>query len=236
MFHLPRRRMTHFQWLMVVLALLAAIIALGALTSPRAYGAEKPVPAPGSGKLVPKKDAKGNISAFSVPDNIGPAYDRKWRSKSLSNMCLENHSSFPMQIHTGEWDKANDLNLNYEGCGPATADPDAAYPYWARIDVYDGYNTSQNCSYAYIVRDTQGYTYRYIIYLNKAIPSCWSGTVRKNHYTSEAIGIALGLKWFDTYPPTHVSVMRAQSYDTVSYAQPGDRATFDYWNDCGCHV
>ena len=77
-----------------------------------------------------------------------------------------------------------------------------------------------------------------ILYLRKDSASysfCWNGTVKANNRTSKGIGLALGLAYISGFPrgTNYVSVMRIvdeDDPDNVSYTQPGDRATFDYWN------
>ena len=159
----------------------------------------------------------------------GPVYDWRWAYQALSNMCLDNHSSFPAQTATGEWNKATELVLRYEGCG--------SYPSWARIDLYNGINSAKpGCWYSEASFDAYNRVSVMRIFLNTTKPECWSTTIRTNHWVSQAIGGALGLRGINTYPPDYVSVMRTGSQDTVSWPQTWDRRTFNEHNDCGCHA
>jgi hypothetical protein len=167
--------------------------------------------------------AVGSLFITLPAEATSPSPVAPWRWK-YPFLCLDNHTSMPMQIATREWDRAADLRLQYESCGAFRNDQ--------RIDIHQvwNYNRTDVCSYPFRVVD-HNYIQRQIIYLNRASTSCWNSTVRRNHFTSKAIGSALGLLEFTGYSPNHVSVMRRGSHDSVSYAQDGDRLTFDWYNN-----
>jgi hypothetical protein len=161
---------------------------------------------------------------------IGPYWNLRWGNDSNPpHICVNNMSQFAMQTATEQWDyQAHDLFLVYQ-------DTDGDCLLWSdneRIDVENGYNPSQACGYTWYQYNSNNQITRMILYLN-ATPeraSCWSSQIRKNHFASKTLGLGLGNRLITTYCPCDIYVMRAESFDSISWAQPADGRTFDWYN------
>jgi hypothetical protein len=222
--------------IIALLACLFAVLAISAApanagwdfkSAPQGWDFSVTTPSPqytwGSPELEKAIAAKRTAPKTESVTEVGPyVQNTRWYTPVI---CVDNQTTWALQTVVTEWAKANDIILQYEGCAG-----------WAdshRIDVKFGAQTN-TCVHFYAANDAQtpiNHVTRMIMYVDHNAGGCWDGSVKINHMKSAGIGVALLLNPFDTYPPTYVSVMRTSSFNTVSYAQPGDRNTFDYYNE-----
>lgn len=161
---------------------------------------------------------------------LGPYASWRWQNLSTPpTVCVDNQSSMPMQNAVSEWQKNPDFNVLYEngGFGPNCAGFGNNY----LIDVVNG-TRNDVCTYLYTVAGADRIVDRMILYRGTE-NGCWTTQIRINHFTSAGLGTALGMRSFNTGSPEdpgYVSVMRGESFDTVSWPQAGDHNTLAYYN------
>jgi hypothetical protein len=199
--------------LITLLAVLAACVAVNAQTAHAGWDWRQPAQQPATPQTVTE---------------VGPYFEYRWDFLGDPIICFDNHSSRAMQTAVEQWDaQADDGWFIYEGTGNCNG-----FENDERVDIYDGYQQGCNYTYATLKPGTTKIA-RMILYLSDAAgadQSCWATQIRRNHYASSGVGLALGNESIYDYPPNGVFVMRAASYDSVSWAQPNDGNTFDFYN------
>lgn len=217
--HRRARRYRAGPVVVLLAAVVAALLVSGAAPrSPVRAGSDAPAAVAPVARQVDR--------AGTFPLHVGPMYPERWRPGPGNhiNLCVNNRSSLPFQVANNYWSTAQDLTLTYEP-GPFGCD---LWPTNRRIDVHDG--AGGNCVYFYVLADQEDFYSRAIVYRSVA-PSqadCWDSTIEQNHASSKGLGVALGLVVFDN-PGPDVHVMNRNSWTTVSWPQPPDLDTFDFF-------
>lgn len=228
----------------------AIVAVLAALIAQPAQATETPKPLTGEviDNTQPTKPLVGTTIG-GVADSFHPG--RYWDSLRWTpsgdhvTICFANHSSHAFQQAVSYWGLANDLQAPYEG-GPDACD---GYNNQHRVDIYNGTDTSRGCSYTYSTATSDNHVGRMILYTapnTGATTGCFTdeATTAQNQLASRGIGFTLGNYLYvlntNTCDATcqaewGLRVMRTDQCPEVagycvSWAQSGDRQTFDWFN------
>jgi hypothetical protein len=215
---------------LTILLCLFGLVVIGGAAAANAAAAPAPAaeqyaaPAASAADL---HNRQADLQSTALLVEIGPYASWRWQSGTGAPLvCVDNQSSTPFQQAAEQWNNNPDFTVLYENGNDC-----AGYSNAYRIDIMNGTRTDV-CSYIYRLVGTDNVVDRLILYTG-ANPACDSNQIRENNLASSALGSALGMMFFATggsSDPGYISVMRIESYDTVSWPQAGDHNTLAYYN------